>query len=71
MFPVDFFEFFPLNLLLIQSLQAEIIIVKRLIQKRNNVTWIGVELRSCNHGRRKNDSFTLSATLLITPSPLT
>jgi len=41
-----FFDFIPLNLL-VQSHQAEIIIVKRLIQGRNSV-WdeVGVKLRS-------------------------
>ena len=53
----------PLNLLLVQSHQAEIIIVKRLIQGRNNVTRVRVEPRSCDQGRRKNDAFTHSATL--------
>ena len=51
------------NLLLVRSHQAEIIIVKRLIQGRNNVTRVRVEPRSCDRGRRKNDAFTLSATL--------
>jgi len=32
-----FFDFLPLNLLLVRSYQAEIIIVKRLIQGRNKV----------------------------------
>jgi len=32
-----FFDFLPRNFLLLQSHQAEIIIVKRLIQGRNNV----------------------------------
>jgi len=32
-----FFDFLPLNLLLVPSHQAEIIIIKRLIQERNNV----------------------------------
>jgi len=32
-----FFDFLPLNLRLVRSHQAEIIIVKRLIQGRNNV----------------------------------
>jgi len=31
-----FFDFFTINLLLVQSHQAEIIVVKRLIQGRNN-----------------------------------
>ena len=50
-------------MLLARSHQAEIIIVKRLIQGRNNVTRVEVELRSYNRGRRKNDAFTHSATL--------
>ena len=53
----------PLNLLLVRSHQAEIIIVKRLIQGRNNVTSVRVEPRSFDQGRRKNDAFTHSATL--------
>ena len=51
----------PLNLLLNQSHKAEIIMVKRLIQGRNNVTRVRVE--PFDHGRRKNDAFTHSATL--------
>ena len=43
----------PLNLLLVRSHQAEIIIVKRLIQGRNNVTRVRVEPRSFDQGRRK------------------
>ena len=54
---------FPPNLLLVRSHQAEIIIVKRLIQGRNNVTRVQVEPRSFDQGRRKNDDFTHSATL--------
>ena len=53
----------PLNLLLVRSHQAEIIIVKRLIQGRNSVTRVRVEPRSFNQVRRKNDAFTHSATL--------
>ena len=53
----------PMNLLLVRSHQAEIIIVKRLIQGRNNVTRVRVEPRSFDQGRRKNDAFTHSATL--------
>ena len=53
----------PLNLLLVRSHQAEIIIVKRLIQGRNNVTRVRVEPRPFDQGRRKNDAFTHSATL--------
>jgi len=33
-----FFDFFPVNLLLVRSHQAEIIIVKHLIQGRSNAT---------------------------------
>ena len=54
-----------LNLLLVRSHQAEIIIVKRLIQGRNNVTRVRVETRPFDLGRRKNDAFTHSATLPI------
>ena len=53
-----------LNLLLVRSHQAEIIIVKRLIQERNSVTRVRVEPRSFDQGCRKNDAFTYSATLL-------
>ena len=51
---------FPINLLLLQSHQAEIIIVKRLIQERNNVTRVRVEPRSCTQGSR---------TVITTPLP--
>ena len=56
-------NFCPLNLLLVQSHQAEIIIVKHLIQGRNNVTRVWVEPRSFDQGHRKNNAFTHSATL--------
>ena len=56
-------NFCPLNLLLVRSHQAEIIIVKRLIQGRNSVTRVRVEPRSFDQDRRKNDAFTYSATL--------
>ena len=49
----------PLNLLLVRSHQAEIIIVKRFIQGRNSVTRVQVETRSFDLGRRKNDAFIL------------
>ena len=58
-------NFCPLNLLLVRSHQAEIIIVKRLIQGRNNVTRVRVEPRSFDQGRRKNDAFTHSATATL------
>ena len=41
----------PLDLLLVRSHQGEIIIVKRLIQGRNNVTRVRVEPISCDQGR--------------------
>ena len=53
----------PLNLLLVRSHQAEIIIVKRLIQGRNSVTRVLVEPISFDQGRRKNDAFIHWATL--------
>ena len=53
----------PLNLLLVRSHQAEIIIVNRFIQARNSVTRVRVEPRSFDQGRCKNDAFTLSASL--------
>ena len=56
----------PLNLRLARSHQTEIIIVKRLIQRRNNVTSVLVEPNSCNHVGRKNNTFALSAALLTT-----
>ena len=55
-----------LNLLLVGSHQAKVneaTIVKCLIQGCNNVARVRVELRSCNQGCRKNDAFTLPATL--------
>ena len=45
MFPWIFSNSCPLNLLLVRNHQAEIIIVKRLIQGRNNVTRMRVEPR--------------------------
>ena len=54
----------PLNLVLVRSQQAEIIIVKRFIKGRKNVTIrMRVEPTSYDHCRRKNDVFALSATL--------
>ena len=53
----------PQNLLLVQSHQSEIIIVKRLIQGRNMVR-VRIEPRSFDQNRRKNEAFTLSATLI-------
>ena len=49
----------PLNLLLVRSHQAEIIIAKRLLQERNNVTRVKVEPILCDQGRRLNDAFTI------------
>ena len=48
-----------LNLPLVRSHQTEIIIVKRLIQGRNNVTRMGVKPGSCGQGRCTNDAFAL------------
>ena len=64
----------PLNSLLVQSHQAETIIVKRLIRRCNNVTrvrvnglnLIMVEPKPWDHGRRKHDAVTHSATLPTT-----
>ena len=47
------------NLLLVLHHQAEIIIVKRLIQGRSNVTRVRVEPKSCDQGCRKNDAIFL------------
>ena len=44
----------PLNLLLVRSYHAEIIIVKRHIQGCNNVTRVRFEPRSCDQGYCKN-----------------
>jgi len=49
-------------MLLVRSHQAEIIIVKRLIQGCNNATKVRVEPRSCDHGHRKNGDLTLGHT---------
>ena len=53
-----------LSFLLVQSRQAETILVKRFMQGRNNVTRVGVKPRSCNQERRRNDTFTHLAMLL-------
>ena len=53
----------PLNLLLVQTLQAEIIIVKCLIQGHNNGTRVQVEPRSFDQSHCKNYAVTLSAPL--------
>ena len=59
-FPVDVLTSSHINLLLIRSHQAEIIIVKRLIQGCNNVTRVRrLNSWSCDQSRRKNDAFTL------------
>ena len=55
------------HLLLVRSHQAEIIVVKRLIQEHNNVTRVEGEPRSCNQSGRKNDAFTLPVTLPTNP----
>ena len=58
-----FSNFCPLNLVLVRNHQAEIIIVKRLNQRRKNVTRVRVERRPYDLGRRENDAFTHLATL--------
>ena len=63
MFLWFFSNYCPLNLLLVRSHHAKIIIVKRLIQGCYNVARVRVELRSCDQGCRKNDAFILPATL--------
>jgi len=64
-----FFDFLPLNLLLVRSHQAEIIILKRLIKDATTLpTRVIVEPRSRDRDhtvRRKNGALTLSATLTI------
>ena len=55
----------PINFLLLQSHQAEIAIVKHLIQGPNNLTKVQVEPRSCDQNRRRNDAFALQGTLSI------
>ena len=45
-----------LDLLLVRIHQAEIIVVKHLIQGRNNEAWWELNLQPCNRGRRKNDA---------------
>ena len=52
--PIDDLTSSHANSLLVQSYQPEIIIVKRLIQGRNNVTRVWVEPKSCDQGRRKH-----------------
>ena len=49
----DFFEFLSTDFAAVRSHQAEIIIDKRLIQGRTNVTRVRVEPRLCDQGRRK------------------
>ena len=51
----------PLNLLLVRSHRAEIMIAMRLIQRPSNVTRVRVEPRLFNQGCRKNNAFTHSA----------
>ena len=59
-----FYRIFFTNLLLVRSHQADIIMIERLIQGSNNVTWVWMESRSCNQGRRKNDACAFAAALL-------
>ena len=63
-YPVDFFEFLSTEFAACSKQpKAEIIILKRLAQGRNNVIKVRVEHRSSDQGRRKNDAFTLTASL--------
>ena len=55
----------PLNLPLVRSHQAEITIVKRHIQGRNNVTRMRVEPTLHDHSLRKNDVVSFSTRLRI------
>ena len=48
-----------MNLLLVRSHQAEIIIVKHRIPERKNVARAKIEPNLCDQGRRKNNAFTL------------
>ena len=63
MIPWIFSNSCSLNLLLDRNYQAEIIIVKRLIQGRNNVTRVRIKPRSYDQDRRKKDEFALSSIL--------
>ena len=56
--PIYPWIFYPLNLLLVRNHQAEIIIEKRLDQGRlSQCDQCEVRQRSCDQGRRKNDTF--------------
>ena len=48
-----------------RSHQAEIIIVKRLIQARNNVTKVRVEPRSCDQVLRANEAVVKLSNLFV------
>jgi len=61
-FPVDSFDFFPLNLLFVRNPQEEIIIAvpynrrnPRTQQRNEGGCWTKLK-RSCPHGRRKNSA---------------
>ena len=58
-----------LNLLFVRSLLAKLIVVKRVMQGRSKVTRVRVEPISCYQDCRKNDTFTLSATLQVIMLP--
>ena len=53
----------PLNLLIVRNHQTQRIIVKGLIRRRNSVTTVLLEPRSCDQGRPENDAFALSTAL--------
>ena len=70
---MNFFEFLSTEFAACLKPPAEIIIVKRLIQRHNNVARVWVEPRSYDQSHRKNDGFiTIPAslsTLLNSSSP--
>ena len=56
--PMDFFEFlFTKFAASLKPSRIDIIIVKRLTKRRNNVTTVQIESTSCDQGRRKSDAF--------------
>ena len=64
MFLWSFLNSCALNLLLVQSHQAEIIIeTKASYSRKNIVTRVRVEPRSCGQNRRKNDAFAFTNTM--------
>ena len=64
--PVNFFEFFSTEFAACLKPPAEIIIVKRLIQKHNSMTRVWVEPRSYDRAHLKNDGSIIISALLST-----